>query len=284
MTKLIDSHVHVWDPAVNDYDWLSGELNRAYLPAEYQASAPQTTGVIFVQAAAADAVGEAEWVAGLEWPQLLGIVAQAPLERGADVAAHLDRLSEVDRVVGIRRQFQDEPVAFLDDERLLDGLRLLAARGMPFDACVRHAQLPALTALLHRIPELRVVLDHLGKPPVANGDDGTWARDVRALAELPNVRIKLSGLAPEASADHEIREQATSWLLTGLDAFGPERCMVGSDWPVSAVSPPRETAGQWLEHVLSDAAASEGDREWLAWRSASEFYGVPCGIGTNVFD
>ena len=151
MTKLIDSHVHIWDPAVNGYGWLSGELNRAYLPQEYQASAPQTTGVIFVEAEAGDAVAEAAWVDGLGWPQLLGIVAQAPLERGADVVAHLDRLAGVGRVVGIRRQLQDEPIAFLDDEGLLAGLRLLAARGMPFDACVRHAQLPALTALLRRV-------------------------------------------------------------------------------------------------------------------------------------
>jgi L-fuconolactonase len=274
MAKLIDSHVHVWDPAVNDYDWLSGELSRAYLPEEYHDAAPETTGVIFVQADAVDGVAEAEWVSRLEWPQLLGIVAHAPLEVGAPVAAHLDRLDQLGGVVGIRRLLQDEPLAFFDDPGLLVGLRLLAERGMPFDACVRHTQLPALTAVLRRVPDLPVVLDHLGKPPVATGDDGTWARELRALAELPNVRVKLSGLAPEASPAQEFRGQATGWLLAGLDAFGPERCMVGSDWPVSAIFPPRQTPGQWLEQVLSDAAASDGDREWLAWRSASEFYTV----------
>jgi predicted TIM-barrel fold metal-dependent hydrolase len=274
MTHLIDSHVHVWDPSVNDYGWLSGELDRSYLPDDYRAGAPRTTGVIFVEAAADDAVAEARWVDALVWPELLGIVAQAPLERGRAVSDHLDRLRESSRIVGIRRQLQDEPVAFFDDPGLLVGLRVLAATGLPFDACVRHEQLPALTALLAKVPDLEVVLDHLAKPPVALGDDGAWARNLRALAALPQVRVKLSGIAPEGAADRPVREQAVSWLLTAADVFGPERCMIGSDWPVSAISPPRETAGEWLDHVTSDLGASDGDRDWMGWRTASTFYGV----------
>jgi predicted TIM-barrel fold metal-dependent hydrolase len=274
MTPLIDSHVHVWDPAVNEYAWLSGELARPYLPDEYRAGAPQTTGVIFVEAAAGDSLSEARWVASLNWPELLGIVAQAPLELGVAVVDQLARLRDSDRVVGIRRQLQDEPIAFFDHPGLIAGLGTLATTGLPFDACVRHAQLPALTALLARVPELPVVLDHLGKPPVAQGDDGTWARDLRALAALPQVRVKLSGIAPEGSPDRAVREQAKSWLLTGLELFGPERCMLGSDWPVSAISEPRESPGEWLAHVLSDVGASDGDRDWLSWRTASTFYGV----------
>ncbi|MEO6115801.1 MAG: amidohydrolase family protein [Pseudolysinimonas sp.] len=274
MATLIDSHVHVWDPAANDYDWLSGELDRAYLPGEYQASAPDTTGVIFVQAAAADGVAEARWVGSLDWPQLLGIVAQAPLELGAAVAGHLDQLQTLAKVVGVRRQFQDEPNAFLDDPGLLAGLRLLADRGLPFDACVRHAQLPALTALLAQVPELPVVLDHLGKPPVATGDDGTWASNLRDLAQLPQVQVKLSGLAPEAAAGSPIREQARTWLAAAVEAFGPDRCMVGSDWPVSAAAPAGGAPGTWLEEVLDDVGAGSTDRDWLSWRTAAAFYRV----------
>jgi len=274
VTRLIDSHVHIWDPAVNEYAWLSGELDRPYLPDDYRAGAPQTTDVIFVEAAAGDSLREAHWVASLHWPELRGIVAHAPLELGAAVAAQLDRLRASDRVVGIRRQLQDEPLAIFDHPGLLPGLRALAATGLPFDACVRHEQLPALTALIAQVPDLPVVLDHLGKPPVAQGDDGTWARNLRALTELPQVRVKLSGLAPEGSADRAVREQARSWLLTALDLLGPERCMLGSDWPVSAISAPREAPGEWLEHVLADAGAGDGDRDWLSWRTASTFYGV----------
>ena len=122
MTKLIDSHVHVWDPGVNVYNWLSGDLDRAYLPPEYEESAPDTAGVVFVEAAAADGLAEARWVASLDWPQLVGIVAHAPLELGDAVADDLDDLQRIDRVVGMRRQLQDEPIAFLDDPGLLAGV------------------------------------------------------------------------------------------------------------------------------------------------------------------
>lgn len=274
MITLIDSHVHVWDPTVNAYDWLSGDFDRAYLPPEYRADAPDATGVVFVQAGALDGLGEARWVASLDWPQLLGIVAHAPLEHGESVAGHLDQLQRIDRVVGVRRLLQDAPLALFEDPGLLAGLRALAARGLPFDACVRHAQLPALTSLLLQVPELRVVLDHLGKPPVATGDDGRWERDIRALAALPQLRVKLSGLAPESSPTRPVRGQAHAWLLTALDAFGAERCMVGSDWPVSAVSSSGEAPGRWLANVLEDTGASAVEREWLGWRSASEFYGL----------
>lgn len=274
MTPLIDSHVHVWDPAVGDYPWLAGELDRPYLPDEYRAGAPATTGVIFVEANARDNVAEPEWVSRLDWPELLGIVAQAPLEVGAGVAPLLARLQAVDKVVGIRRQLQDEPLSFLEHPGLLAGLRVLATTGLPFDACVVHGQLPALTRLLSQVPDLPVVLDHLAKPPVADGDDGTWARDLRALAALPQVRVKLSGIAPEGSPHRPVREQARSWLLTAWEAFGPERCMLGSDWPVSAISPPREAPGEWLEHVVDDVGASGSDRAWLTWRTATRFYGI----------
>lgn len=274
MTPLIDSHVHVWDPALKNYSWLSGELDRAYLPDDYRDGATQTTGVIMVEAGADDGLVEARWVASLDWPDLLGIVAQAPLELGDRVSDRLDRLQELGKVVGIRRQLQDDPIAFFEHPGLLDGLRMLPARGLPYDACIVHEQLAALTELLSKVPDLPVVLDHLGKPPVAAGDDGTWARNLAALAALPQVCMKLSGIAPEGSADRPVREQAKSWLLTALELFGPERCMIGSDWPVSAISEPRESPGEWLDHVLSDVGASDGDLEWLRWRTASTFYGV----------
>ena len=274
MTSIIDSHVHVWDPAVNEYDWLSGDLDRAYLPAEYRAKAPDSTGVVFVQAGAVDGLAEARWVDSLVWPQLLGIVAHAPLERGEFVADDLDELQGIDRVVGVRRLLQDEPLAFFADPALLAGLGVLADRGLPFDACVRHPQLAALTTLLAGVPGLPVVLDHLGKPPVATGDDGQWERDLRSLAALPQVRVKLSGIAPEASSSRPVREQARAWVLTAIDAFGTERCMVGSDWPVSAVSAAGVPPGRWLADVLEDSGANVTEREWLSWRTASEFYGL----------
>src|SRR6188768_680178 len=101
--RLIDSHVHIWDPTVLEYSWLHGELDRPYLPPEYMAGAPATTGVIFVEAGARGKADEVAWAEHLGWPELLGVVAHAPLERGASVVTELEALREAGRTVGIRR-------------------------------------------------------------------------------------------------------------------------------------------------------------------------------------
>jgi L-fuconolactonase len=272
--RLIDSHVHIWDPTVLDYSWLEGELDRPYLPADYRSGAPESTGVIFVEAGAAGKPDEVAWAESLGWPELLGVVAHAPLERGDGVVAELAALRDAGRTVGIRRMLQDEPLSFFEEPGLLDGLRALASTGLPFDACIRHHQLAALTALLTKVPELPVVLDHLAKPPVATGDDGTWERDLRALAALPQVSVKLSGMPPELRDDQQLLTAARPWLEIALDAFGADRAMVGSDWPVSAMAPRRLAPGRWLSMVLDELALSPAEREQLSWRTASRFYGV----------
>jgi L-fuconolactonase len=175
--------------------------------------------------------------------------------------------------VGVRRLLQDEPLEFFEDPGLLEGLRALAASGLPFDACIRHHQLPALTTLLGKVPDLRVVLDHLAKPPVAEGDDGTWERNLRLLAGLPQVSVKLSGMPPEFSGD-QVLADARPWLEVTLDAFGADRSMVASDWPVSAVTAQKVLPGEWISMVLDDLGANDAERESLAWRTASTFYGV----------
>lgn len=272
--RLIDSHVHIWDPTVLTYSWLEGELDRPHLPDDYRAGAPATTGVIFVEAGAAGKAAEVAWAESLSWPELLGVVAHAPLEQGSGVVAELAALRQAGRTVGIRRILQDESLSFFEDPRLLEGLRALAATGLPFDACIRHHQLAALTALLAQVPELPVVLDHLAKPPVATGDEGNWERQIRALAALPRVSVKLSGMPPELGDDQELVSATRPWLETALDAFGADRAMVGSDWPVSSMLPRRLAPGRWLSMVLDELAPSPAEREQLSWRTASRFYGV----------
>ena len=90
------------------------------------------------------------------------------------------------------------------------------------------------------------MLDHLAKPPVATGDDGTWERNLRALAAMPQVSVKLSGMPPELRDDQDLPSAVRPWLEIALDAFGADRAMVGSDWPISAMLPRRLAPGEWL--------------------------------------
>lgn len=275
---VVDAHQHVWDPGLLSYPWLADEprLNAPFLPDHSLDDAVDR--VVFVQADAADGAAEAEWVQGLasSWPQLAAIVAYAPVE-APDLGAALDRLGTLPLLRGVRRLLQDEPSRFIDSDAIRRGLRVLAARGLPFDACVRHHQLGELVRVAQDVPECTVVLDHLGKPPVAQGlgsrDGAAWADAMHSLAALPSVFAKLSGLAPEADPARPLAEQAVPFLEFALEVFGPARCMVGSDWPVSAVTPHRLATSEWFE-LVGTLAPDRPSRDLVLGGTASAVYRI----------
>ena len=275
--ELTDSHLHLWDPSRARYGWFDGnaDLDRAFLPGDIPESSP--TATIFVEAGAPDGLAEARWVDSLagRWKGLAGIVAAAPLELGIAVRPHLNELRSIARVVGVRRLLQDETPDFFERPQLVDGLRELAAVGLPFDACVRYHQLPALMALLRQVPELTVVLDHLGKPPVASGKLDEWKTSLAVLATMPTASVKLSGVSPESDPDLPLAPQALPVVQYVLDLFGPDRCMVGSDWPVSAVIPNSIGYDDWFTLILETVERAGMAKEAVAARTAARVYGLP---------
>lgn len=277
MGRLIDTHVHVWDPGVLGYDWLNGEFDRPYLPADIPRRPGEEPAMIFVEAGARDGLAEARWVSGLDWPERVGIVAQVDLSQGDAIARRLDEIAAVDGVVGIRWNLQDEPVDAFESADLISGLRRIAERELTFDACVRRHQLPALARLIARVPELLVVVDHLGKPDAALKPEPGWVANLLSLSGLPNVSIKLSGVPPEADPGREIAPQAGPLLEAAVDAFGVTRCMLGSDWPISTATPHGVTPSEWFDLVLSSLGASDDEHDQLGWRTAAEFYGIQAG-------
>lgn len=260
--KIFDAHLHVWDTSLLRYPWLDDErmLGQPFLPSDVE---PDVTGrQVFVQADCADGLAEARWVQSLApgWPELHGIVAHAPVE-APGLGDVLDQLEELPLLVGVRRLLQDEAAGFIESAEFLEGLRALAARGLPFDACIRHHQLAELVRAVRAVPELTVVLDHLGKPPVAAGFDSdlaqAWVVNLRELAKVPSVFVKLSGLAPEADPSLPLAPQVAPFLDVALEAFGPERLMVGSDFPVSAHTPHELGYAEWFELVAEWFSADE---------------------------
>jgi L-fuconolactonase len=273
---LIDAHVHVWDPTRHEYPWLVGaDLHRRMLPADVDRAGGGTTGMVFVQAGAArrDALDEARWVAAGEWPELVAIVADANLrDAPAALASHLDALAAVPRVAGVRDLLQDDPVESF--EAVLDGLLAVGERGLSFDACVRHPQLHSLAALLERAPGLVVVLDHLGKPPVDAGIDSPegrrWSSALDRLAERPGTFVKLSGMTAESSDPEAFDRNADAFLAHALSAFGPERTMIGSDWPVSSAFGIGGAFVDWIARVRR--AVGEPDWPEIAEGTARRVY------------
>lgn len=278
MTDAIDAHLHLWDTGHLTYDWLATvpPINRPCMPAEImpQMSKANVAGAVFVQAEcrADQAVAEAEWVADQArgGMPVQGIVAWAPLDGGTAAIPILDRLTEQPLVRGIRQLIQDQPdPEFCLREDFLDGVRLLARYGLSFDICIRDHQFEAALKFAAKCPDVPMVLDHLGKPPIADGALDLWARQLRDLAAMDHVSAKLSGLTTEAG-DGWISKDIQPCLEVALDSFGPDRLMVGSDWPVCTLA---ASYGQWFDLVADAVSAlSKDEQNAVLSGTASRFY------------
>lgn len=275
--KVIDTHVHIWDPAALDYAWLADDpaLNKPFMPSDLPHMAADTRAAIFVQADCREdqALKEVDWVSSLSagWPQLAAIVAFAPISRGDKVAEDLDQLLERPLVRGVRQLFQDRDNSFILNPAMLTGARQVARAGLTFDACIRSGQLSTLANFADGVPELQIVLDHMGKPSIDSGALTAWSRGMQELALRPNIVVKISGAGAEADRNRPLAPQALPFIMETLNLFGSERCMFGSDWPVSLRGP----AGyrDWITIVETAlTGASAGERESVAEGTATRIY------------
>ncbi|NHI17783.1 amidohydrolase family protein [Microbacterium excoecariae] len=269
---LLDAHAHVWDPRSLPIDWVAGTpLDGPRLPSALADGV--TTAWIFVEAdVRATPLEEVAWVESLAWPGLAGIVADIDL---AHAAADLEALGARPLVRGVRHLLQSLRDEVFADPAVREGLRAVGAAGLAFDACVRFEQLDALCGLVDAAPETTIILDHCGKPPVDAGpasvEGRQWRAALKRLAERPTVRAKLSGLRGEASTTAAFDAHALAFLAETIAAFGPERCLYGSDWPVSTGRDAGLETTRWAEMVR---AASGSAWDGVAHANARDAYRI----------
>ncbi|WP_416986480.1 amidohydrolase family protein [Streptomyces sp. T028] len=241
----VDAHHHVWDLSVRDQDWIEAgsPIRRDFTIAdlEPQARAAGVDRTVLVQTVTV-AEETPEFLALAAAHELIaGVVGWTDLTR-PDVTDELARLRDLPGggyLKGIRHQVQGEPdPGWLLRPDVQRGLAAVAETGLAHDLVVLPHQLPACTKAAAALPQLTFVLDHLGKPPIASGGLEPWASDVRALAALPNTVCKLSGLLTQADPASWSVNDLRPYADTVLDAFGPDRLMFGSDWPVSTLAAP----------------------------------------------
>lgn len=232
----IDSHQHFWRYSPAEYDWIDDRmaiLRRDFLPGDLRPLLDLTgvDGCIAVQAP--QTLDETRFLLALaaDAPWIRGVVGWVDL-RSEEVDRQLDEFAGDARLVGVRHIAQSEPDDFLTGAEFCRGIARLAARGLAYDILVFPRQLAAATELVARFPEQRFVLDHLAKPDLVAGDLGAWQRALGDLARAPNVACKLSGIVTEADWEHWTEAGIRPAFDAALAAFGPERLMFGSDWPV----------------------------------------------------
>jgi L-fuconolactonase len=270
-TPIIDTHLHLWNPKGMRYSWLDGSavLNRSYLLDDY---ATATAGIdiqamVFVQCEVEPAQfqDEAAWAAGLaeREPRLAGMVAWAPLEKGRSVAADLQRLACHRTLRGIRRIIQFEPdLDFCLRPDFIEGVRTLADFGLSFDICIDHRHMANALKFAAAIPEVPMILDHIGKPAIKDGIMEPWASQMREFGRLPHVSCKISGVATEADHSAWTEEQLRRYIQVAIDAFGFDRILFGGDWPVAVQA---ITYRRWvdvLDNILATAPLSDQRKFW----------------------
>lgn len=272
---ITDAHLHCWDPARLRYPWLASvpDLNRAYNFSDYTADrgTASVTRRVFVQADCdpAQARDEVSWMSAQ--PEIAAIVAFAPLGQGDVVTPELAWLARHPKVRGVRRILQGEPdPSFCLAPDFVAGVRALATFGFTFDLCIHAGQLSAATELVRRCPEVTFVLDHLGKPPIRAAQLDPWRGDLAALARLPNVVAKLSGLSTEADLAAWTTTDLQPYVDHAVACFGPSRLLFGSDWPVVNLA---GGLSRWMTALAAlTAHASPADRRAFFHENAGRIY------------
>jgi L-fuconolactonase len=278
MALKIDSHHHFWDLSRNefDYSWLSAPENEAicktYLP-DSLLNHIQNVGVdktVLVQTQ--HTLLENDWALQLasQTDYIAGVVGWVDLA-AADIEEQVLRYKDQDKFVGIRHITQDEPDDnFIVGEQVLRGLGVLEKHNIPFDLLFYVKHLHHAQQLGQQFPNLPMVIDHLSKPEIKGQRLDNWEANLKAAAKFPSMMCKLSGMVTEADWQAWKPADLKPYIEIVLEAFGPERCMYGSDWPVCELAATYEQ----VHNALADTVGclSESELENIFGATANRFY------------
>ena len=273
----VDSHQHFWRYDALRDAWITDSmavLKRDFLPEDLAAeiSANGIDASIAVQADQSenetmfllDLAGKNERIAGVVgWVDLLS----------PRVGARLEHFSHSSKLRGFRHIAQSEPDGrFLAGEPFVKGVAQLRTFGFTYDILIYPKQLPAAIELVARLPEQRFVVDHLAKPEIKSGKTTPWAAQMKEIAQNKNVFCKLSGMVTEADWNRWKTEDFKPYLDAVFDAFGAERLMFGSDWPVCLLAATYRQVKQLIEGYVKEFSRS--DRDKIFGGNAARFYGL----------
>lgn len=272
----IDSHQHFWRFNPADYGWMKPEwpIRRDFLPADLEPELRKCRldGCVAVQAR--QSLEESRW--------LLELADSAPIIRGVvgwvdlcspNVTKQLEAFTKHPKFVGVRHVLQDEPDdGFMLREDFQRGIAALAEFGLTYDLLVFPKQLPAAVTLAQTFPGQPFVLDHLAKPLIKRGVISPWREQIQELAKLANVLCKISGMVTEADWQQWRVDDFKPYLDIVFEAFGPDRLMYGSDWPVCLLAGEYQRVFGLVNDYVSQFQVD--DRVKFFESNAAAFYGL----------
>ncbi len=259
----IDAHQHFWQYDPVEYDWINQDMQRLqgdFLPQDLMPLLDEANmdGCVAVQARQTEA--ENEFLLGLakDSPQVMGVVGWLDL-KADNLEEQLDHYQGDAFFKGIRHIVQGEPdPEFIIHPDFVRGVRQLGKAGLTYDILVFERQFPAVLAFLEQCPDQPFVLDHIGKPEISGSPSRTWTEGIQVMAGHPNVYCKVSGMVTEADWSNWSTDDFKPYLDVVFEAFGPERLMYGSDWPVCLLAADnyQQVIGL-VEYYIADYSAPE---------------------------
>jgi L-fuconolactonase len=264
---IVDCHQHFWDISRFTYPWMPpgpGVLRRTYLPedllSEIRAACVRQTVVV----EALDCAEETRFLLELAscHPWIAGVVGWVDLTDPL-VGRSLEKLATNPKLVGIRHQVESEPdEQWLIRPTTLRGLGELAAFDLPFDLVVYPKHLKLIPVVADEVPDLRMVLDHLGKPPIASREMEPWQSEVNRISQIPRLMCKISGLVTEAGSANPHASALRPYVDHIVREFSSRRIMWGSDWPVCLKVAPYSQVFQQARELLGGLGKVEEDSFW----------------------
>ena len=281
MIPIVDTHQHLWDLNRFHLLWLEGggPLAKDHLPEDYlrEAEGLNVVKTVYmeVDVTPEQHVAEAEYVLALcelpDYPLVGATIGGRPAEPG--FTDYIARFKGSPYIKGVRQVLHGgTPPGFCLSAEFVGGIRLLGEKGLHFDLCLRSAEILDGAKLAGLCPETRFVLDHCGNANVQATDRAQWQRDISAIAERPNVICKISGIVASANPDAWTPDDLAPIIQHCADAFGPDRIVFGSDWPVCTQA---ATYRQWVEALRQIVSGwSEIDQRKLFHDNAIRFYNL----------
>jgi len=260
----IDAHQHFWIYNPQEYEWIDdsmGVIRRNFLPQDLEPELQHNDVQGSVAVQARQTLEETRWLLELaeRSAEILGVVGWVDL-CSANLRSQLEGFAKYPKLVGVRHIVQSEPdERFLLRDDFLRGISLLEEFDLAYDILIYTKHLPVAAEFVERFPKHRFVLDHLAKPPIKSGEIEPWASGVRRLAGFPTVFCKLSGLVTEAHWQRWKPEEIRPYLDVAFEAFGTERLMIGSDWPVCLVAGSYRRTVDVVKNYLQDFPAHVRD-------------------------
>jgi L-fuconolactonase len=274
--EVVDAHNHYWRYDPVEFGWMGVEhrpIKQDFLPSDLAPALEKhnITGTIAVQARESMEENRFMLAQAAQHGVVKGVVGWIDF-RADNFEYDLQAIAKDPKLVGLRHFVQSRPAGYMLQASFKRGIAALKPLGLTYDILIGHRQLPEAVKFVEAFPDQKFVLDHIAKPPIKAGELEPWKTNISLLAAHSQVHCKLSGMVTEADWQHWQEDHIKPYLDVVFEAFGPDRLMFGSDWPVCLVAAPYQRVIGLVKDYIQQLPYHE--QEKIMGKNARTFYNL----------